>query len=211
MGTSHKATGIHVQATTTLKWCTGINAIYLMIEAYVGMRTDSLSLLADACYNLGDLLVLALAYLSLRSTHSASDDDTYRHFSHERGSAWALAINVAIMLISAGIIIALALSKLALGWYHCTAGVPMLVTALAGIAVNGVTATLLFRSSGAATGVKNAFVSMAADTFVSLVVAGAGLLLVMSPASTLADPVAAIIAALITIWFTIRLLLRHLR
>ena len=59
-------------AKKAIKLCMGINIVYLVAEAIIGMRCGSLSLVADAGYNLGDVLVLALAFYSLKLKTSPS-------------------------------------------------------------------------------------------------------------------------------------------
>lgn len=197
------------KALSAIKLCIGINAIYLIAEALVGMKTDSLSLVTDAGYNLGDVLVLALAYFSLKLKSTPSYQPEAG--SYKRHSALSLIINAAILLVAVGFVSLLAWTKMKEGWSHCSAGLAMTVTAGIGIVVNGLTAWILRKNSGKSSGMRNAFVNMAADTFVSVVVMAAGIVLLMNPACTNADPIATLIAAFVILCFTVRLLYGYLK
>ena len=206
-GSKHTHTHSHVstsKALKALKVCIGINAVYLIAEALIGMKENSLSLITDAGYNLGDVLVLALAYFSLRLKSTPSyqlESTTYKKYS-----ALSLLINSAILLVSVGFVSLLAWTKLRDGFSHCSAGLAMAVTAGVGIVVNGITAWILRKNSRHSTGMKSAAVNMMADTFVSVVVVVAGIILIVSPACTWADPAATLIAALVILCFTVKLL-----
>jgi cobalt-zinc-cadmium efflux system protein len=203
---SHVSTS---KALNALKVCIGINAIYLIAEALIGMKENSLSLVTDAGYNLGDVLVLALAYFSLRLRSTPSyqlEAATYKKYS-----ALSLLINSVILLVAVGFVTLLAWNKIRDGFSHCSAGLAMTVTAGVGIIVNGLTAWILRKNSKHSTGMKSAFVNMMADTFVSVVVMAAGIVLLINPASTLADPIATIIAAIVILCFTVKLLYVYLK
>ena len=206
-GSNHTHTHSRVstsKALKALKVCIGINAVYLIAEALIGMKENSLSLITDAGYNLGDVLVLALAYFSLRLKSTPSyqlESATYKKYS-----ALSLLINSVILLVAVGFVSLLAWTKLRDGFSHCSAGLAMSVTAGVGIVVNGITAWILRKNSRHSTGMKGAAVNMMADTFVSVVVVVAGIILMVSPACTWADPAATLIAALVILCFTVKLL-----
>ncbi|MBR1465053.1 MAG: cation transporter [Bacteroidaceae bacterium] len=206
-GSNHTHTHSRVstsKALKALKVCIGINAVYLIAEALIGMKENSLSLITDAGYNLGDVLVLALAYFSLRLKSTPSyqlESATYKKYS-----ALSLLINSVILLVAVGFVSLLAWTKLRDGFSHCSAGLAMSVTAGVGIVVNGITAWILRKNSRHSTGMKGAAMNMMADTFVSVVVVVAGIILMVSPACTWADPAATLIAALVILCFTVKLL-----
>lgn len=206
-GSNHTHTHSRVstsKALKALKVCIGINAVYLIAEALIGMKENSLSLITDAGYNLGDVLVLALAYFSLRLKSTPSyqlESATYKKYS-----TLSLLINSVILLVAVGFVSLLAWTKLRDGFSHCSAGLAMSVTAGVGIVVNGITAWILRKNSRHSTGMKGAAVNMMADTFVSVVVVVAGIILMVSPACTWADPAATLIAALVILCFTVKLL-----
>lgn len=197
------------KALKAIKICIAINAIYLVAEALVGMHANSLSLITDAGYNLGDVLVLALAFFSLKLKGTPSYQTEAR--AYKKYSALSLVINAVILLVAVGFVSLLAWKKMRDGWDHCSAGLAMTVTAGIGIVVNGITAWILRKNSKKSTGMKNAFVNMAADTFVSVVVMAAGIVLLVNPACTTADPVATIIAAIVILCFTTKILYNYIK
>lgn len=196
-------------ARKAIKACILMNAIYLIAEAGIGLHTGSLSLVADAGYNLGDLLVLTLALyaIKLRITPSyQSITENYRRYS-----VLSLTVNTTILLLMAGVISILAISHLHNEWHHGGQGLTMVITAGAGILINGITTWILYKNQSRSSGVRNAFINMAADTFVSVVVVIAGLVLMCAPTNHLADPVAALIACVVIVVFTIKLLYTYVR
>ena len=197
------------KALNAIKICIAINAIYLVAEALVGMHTNSLSLITDAGYNLGDVLVLALAFFSLKLKGTPSYQTEAA--AYKKYSALSLVINAVILLVAVGFVSLLAWGKMGDFGSHCTAGLAMTVTAGIGIVVNGLTAWILRKNSKKSTGMKIAFVNMAADTFVSVVVMVAGIVLLTNPACTTADPIATIIAAVVILCFTTKILYNYLK
>lgn len=196
-------------AKKAIKACIVLNAIYLIAEAVIGLRTDSLSLVADAGYNLGDLLVLTLALyaIKLRTTPSyQSETQAYRRYS-----ALSLIVNTSVLLVMVGVISMLAITRLHNEWHHAGHGLTMVITAGVGILINGITTWILYKNQSRSSGVRNAFINMAADTFVSVVVVIAGLVLMADPTNHLADAVAALIACLVIVIFTIKLLYTYVR
>lgn len=196
-------------AKKAIKLCMGINIVYLVAEAIIGMRCGSLSLVADAGYNLGDVLVLALAFYSLKLKTTPSyqyDAGVYKKYS-----ALSLIVNTVLLLVASGAIAFLAWGRTNDDWANNLSGLTIAITAGVGIIVNGLTTLLLRKNQSRTAGVKNAFVNMAADTFISIVVLVAGVVLILNPSYGKADAIAALIAALVTILFTTRLVYGYVK
>jgi cobalt-zinc-cadmium efflux system protein len=118
-----------------------LNILYILAEAFYGVRADSLALLADAGHNLGDVLGLggawAAAILSRRTPCG-------RYTYGLRGSSILAALaNALTILVVTGGVAWEALRRL-MEPEHA-AGTTIIVVAAIGIAVNGGTA-LLFMS-----------------------------------------------------------------
>ena len=206
---SHSGSGSTQKAQKALKICIGLNAVYLIAEALIGMKERSLSLLTDAGYNLGDILVLGLAYFSLKLKSIPSYQS--EAFSYKKNSALSLLINSAILLVAVGFVSLFAWNQIKMGWQHCSAGLAMAITAGVGIIVNGLTAWILHKNAKKSSSMKSAFINMAADTFVSVVVMIAGIVLLIYPACTNADPIATLVAAFVILCFTVKLLYGYLK
>ena len=211
---SHSSHSSHHHSRSSSKFlktivvCIIVNAIYLIGEAAMGIKVNSLALISDAAYNLGDLLVLALAFYSVKL--KAIPSYMYQAGVYKKYSALSLIINVVILLISVGLISMTALLKYR-DMAHCDAGLAISITAALGIIVNGITAWLLYKHQTQTSTIKGAFLNMASDTAVSVVVLAAGIVLLIAPSNTLADPLAAFIAAIIILIFTVRLLYTYIR
>ena len=190
--------------------CIIVNTLYLIGEAAVGIKVNSLALISDAAYNLGDLLVLALAFFSIKL--KAIPSYMYQAGEYKKFSALSLTVNVVILLIAVGLISMTAMLKYK-DMTHGTpgAGTIMAATAGLGIIINGITAWLLYKNQSQTSTVKGAFLNMAADTAVSVIVLIAGIVLILDPSNIVADPLAAFIAAIIILIFTVKLMYTYIR
>lgn len=168
-----------------------LNLGFVFVEAFYGWMADSLALLADAGHNLSDVAGLLLAWAAsaaarLLPTHR-------RTYGWARASIWAALANGVLLLVAMG-----ALGLEALRRLHTpepVAGWTVIVVALAGVAVNGVTALLFLSGSKEDLNIRGAFLHMAGDALVSVGVALAGALYLLFGWSWL-DPMASLAVAL---------------
>jgi cobalt-zinc-cadmium efflux system protein len=154
----------------------GLNLAYVAAEAGYGLAAGSLALLADAGHNLGDVLGLALSWGAAMLGRRGPSD----RFTYGLGSTSILAVlgNALILLVVTGGIAWEALWRLA----HPVAvpGAVVVWVALAGIAVNGLTALLFAGGRGHDLNLRSAFVHMAADALIAFGVVAAGLALLVT-------------------------------
>lgn len=109
-----------------------LTATYMVVQAAGGLLAGSLALLADAGHMLADVAALALAWLALRLAHKPSD--ARRSYGYHRFQILAAYTNgVALFGIALWIVIEAARR---LQEPREILGGPMLVVALAGLAVN---------------------------------------------------------------------------
>ena len=152
----------------------GLNTVYVAIEAFWGVAVHSTALLADASHNLGDVLGLAGAWLaSWLSQRAPNPSYTY---GLRRSSILAALANAIILLIVTGGIAWEAIQRL----IHPvpTGGRVIMLVAIAGIFVNGVTAWLFMSGRKGDLNIRAAFLHMAADASLALGVAIAGAIIV---------------------------------
>ena len=152
----------------------GLNTAYVAIEAFWGVAVHSTALLADASHNLGDVLGLAGAWLaSWLSQRAPNPSYTY---GLRRSSILAALANAIILLIVTGGIAWEAIQRL----IHPvpTGGRVIMLVAIAGIFVNGVTAWLFMSGRKGDLNIRAAFLHMAADASLALGVAIAGAIIV---------------------------------
>lgn len=167
----------HGHATTTRAFATVtlINLAYTVLEAGYGFHTNSLALLSDALHNLGDVLGLGLAWAAAAlARRSATTSHTY---GWRRATLLSPLANAILLMVLSG----------ALGWEAlrrfssppAVPGLPIMVVAAIGIAVNLGGAWLMRGGHSDDLNKRGAFLHLMADAAVSLaaVFAGAGMLL----------------------------------
>ena len=163
----------HADGTRAFAWVTLINLAYTLLEAGYGFATNSLALLSDAVHNLGDVLGLALAW---GAAVLARRPPTARHtYGWRRATLLSPLANALLLVAFSG----------ALGWEAIrrfsappeVPGLPVMVVAAIGIAVNLGAAWLVRDGHAHDLNRRGAFLHLVADAAVSLaaVLAGAGM------------------------------------
>lgn len=165
----HGLSGTRAFAAVTL-----INLAYTVLEAGYGFATNSLALLSDALHNLGDVLGLGLAWAA---AVVAKRPTSARHtYGWRRATLLSPLANALLLVGFSG----------ALGWEAIrrvgappeVPGLPVMVVAAIGIAVNLGAAWLVRGGHAHDLNRRGAFLHLLADAAVSLaaVLAGAGML-----------------------------------
>lgn len=150
-----------------------LNALFVLIEAIVGVSIHSLALLTDAGHNLSDVASLALALLAFRLTKvKASNNYTY---GFQKSTILVALINAVILLIAIGGITWEATSRI--NHPEPIQGKTVAIVAFIGIIINSITAFLFFRDKEKDLNVKGAYLHLAADAAVSLGVVVGGIII----------------------------------
>jgi len=149
------------EPTGQLLWITvGLLSSLFVAELFTGLRTHSLSLLADAEHLLSDVIALGI---SLAATKLAQRPATVQAtFGHRRVEILAALMNGLVLLAIAAFI-----AKEAVGRFQSpepVLGLPMLVVAGAGLAVNSINIALLYKASRNDLNIRGAFLHVVADT-----------------------------------------------
>jgi cobalt-zinc-cadmium efflux system protein len=159
--------------------------------------SNSVSLLADAGHNLGDVLGLGVAWLaSVLAQRAPTERFTYGM----RGSSILAALfNAVFLLVTVGGLSWEAIRRL--GSPEPVAGKTMMAVAAVGILVNAVTAWLFASGRKDDINLRGAFLHMASDALVSVGVVAAGLLILLTNWLWV-DPVVSLVINAVIVWGT---------
>jgi len=205
-GHSHGHGHVHAPQSfgRAFAWGIALNTAFVVIEAGYGFIANSMSLLADAGHNLGDVLGLAVAWVASELVKKAPSP---RFTYGLRGSSILAALfNAVFLLVAVGAIAWEALWRL--GAPQPVEGGVVMAVAAAGIVINGFTAWL-FASGKDDINLRGAFLHMASDALVSAGVVAVGLIIALTGALWL-DPVVSLVISGLIIWGTWRLLMESL-
>ena len=171
-------------------WGIALNVGFVVVEFAVGLCYGSMGLLSDAGHNLSDVASLLLAMLAFRLAQArATPKYTY---GYKKSTVLISLLNSVILLIAVGVIVAESIGRMlhpepvvggAIAW---TAGV--------GVAINGFTAWLFMKDKDRDLNVKGAYLHMAADALVSVVVLVSGLVISWT-GWTVVDPIVGLAVA----------------
>src|SRR3954453_7407837 len=208
-GHRHHERGGHVHAPASFGQAfavgIGLNAAFVLIEAGYGIASNSMALVADAGHNLSDVLGLVVAWAAaVLSKRTPTARYTYGLRS---ASILAALFNAVFLLVAVG----------AIGWEAIqrfarpepVAGGTVMIVAIIGIAINGLTAWLFASGRKGDLNIRGAYLHMAADAAVSAGVVVAGLVILLTGWLWL-DPVASLVIVAVIVWGTWGLLTESL-
>nr|WP_295083498.1 cation diffusion facilitator family transporter [uncultured Roseateles sp.] len=148
-----------------------LNSLFVALEFGYGFAANSTALMADAGHNLSDVLGLLLAWGATLLARKAPDQ---RYTYGLRSSSILAALGNAVLLfVACGAIAWEAIQRFSAP--PPVASLTVMLVAGAGIVVNGISAWLFMRGAKKDLNVRGAYLHMAADAAVSLVVVLAGL------------------------------------
>lgn len=141
-----------------------LNLGFVGVEAVYGVIANSLSLLADAGHNLGDVLGLVLAWAA---TILARRRPTGRRtYGLRKSTVMASLTNAVLLLVVSGALAWEAVRRFAAP--EPVAEVEVMIVAAIGVVINGATALLFAAGRDRDLNIRGAFLHMAADAGVSL-------------------------------------------
>ena len=178
-----------------------LNLAFVVLEWGFGLWSHSLALLADATHNLGDVLGLVFAWGAAHLSRRAPSE----RFTYGLGASSilaALANALLLVLVTGGILWE---AVLRLQDPQPVAGAVVIGIALAGVVVNGLSAWLLHHGHEHDLNVKGAYLHMLGDAAVSVGVAVAGAVIMLTGWLWL-DPVVTMVVGIVIVWSSIGLL-----
>jgi len=183
-----------------------LNLVFVGVEIFYGLLSNSMALLADAGHNLSDVLSLVLALAAVYLGEKAA---THRFtYGFGRSSILISLANAVLILMAAG---ALAWETIArLGSSPEVPGLTIMFVAGIGVVINTASSLLYVKGAEHDLNVKGALLHLAADALVSLgVVAGGAVILYTG--WTWVDPALSLLIVAVIVLGTARLLYDSLR
>jgi cobalt-zinc-cadmium efflux system protein len=183
-----------------------LNSAFIVIEVIAGLFTHSLSLLADAGHNLGDVAGLALALLANKLALKKANEQY--SFGYKQSTVLVALVNGGILLFALGAVAYEAIIRLS----HPQPIEGGLVSIIAGIGIviNGVSAYMFLKDKDKDLNIKGAYLHMAGDALVSLGVVIAGIIIIYTHWFWL-DSVVSLILVIVVLVGTWSLLKESLR
>ncbi|HTE29200.1 MAG TPA: cation diffusion facilitator family transporter [Chryseolinea sp.] len=178
-----------------------LNIVFVVLEFGAGFFSNSLGLMSDAGHNLSDVasLILSLGALKLL-TFKATKKFTY---GYRKASILISLLNALILLITVAAIGYESVHRI-LSPEPVKSGIIIWV-ALAGIAVNGISALLFFRDRNKDLNIKGAYLHLALDALVSVGVVVSGILIYYTQWNWI-DPLVSLAIMVVIVTSTWRLL-----
>ncbi|AOD20616.1 MULTISPECIES: cation diffusion facilitator family transporter [Rhodococcus] len=185
----------------------GILGAFFVLEAFVGLLIGSLALLADAGHMLTDVVGVSMGMVALILARRGSSAAS-RTFGWHRAEVLTAMVNAVLLLGVAGWVFYEAIDRI--GDAPELPGLPMIVTALAGLAANIVVMLMLRADAKDSIAVRGAYMEVLADAVgsVGVLIAGA---LVMIFGWSLADVVVGVLISLWVVPRALRLAVESLR
>jgi cobalt-zinc-cadmium efflux system protein len=184
----------HGAVQRILKVSLALTALYIAATFVFGLRAHSLALLSEAGHNLSDFAALALSFFAVWLQGRKPSDK--RTFGYQRAGVLAGFVN-ALSLMALSVWIAIE----AIGRFlHPIAVEPrlMMSVAAAGVLMNGLIATLLWKFSGDVN-IRSVFVHMLGDTISTAAVIVGGFVIQLTGAQWI-DPVLSLIISALILW-----------
>jgi cobalt-zinc-cadmium efflux system protein len=194
---AHGHGGHHHAAPTdhgnAFKIAIALNTGFIVVEFFYGYIANSTALMADAGHNLSDVLGLLLAWgAAVLAKRAPNARYTYGLRST---SILAALGNAMLLLLACGAIAWEAILRLSQP--PAVAGMTVTLVALAGIAVNGLSAWLFVKGSKGDLNIRGAYLHMMADAVVSMGVVVAGIAMLLTGWYWLDSAVSIVIVAVI--------------
>lgn len=158
----HHSTSL-TNVTTAFVVGIGLNLLFLIIEAVVGYRIDSLALLTDAGHNLSDVASLILSLIAFKLMKVKSTESYTYGFS--KATILVALLNAVILLIAVASIVFEAIHRL--NNPQNVPGKTIAIVAGIGIIINAFTAYLFMKDKEQDLNIKSAYLHLAADALVS--------------------------------------------
>ena len=179
----------------------GANALYTIIEFVVGIRINSLALISDASHNLSDVATLIISLLGMKLAQSGATK--LYTYGYKKASILASFVNAVILCL---IVIKIGVESIE-RFSHPPQmqGVMIIITALIGILINGLSAFLFYKGQKDDINIKGAFLHLLVDALVSFGVIVSGIIISITGWNII-DPIISFVIAFVILFSTWSLL-----
>jgi cobalt-zinc-cadmium efflux system protein len=187
----------HVASGRAFATGIGLNLVFVGVEVFYGLVTNSSALLADAGHNASDVLGLFFAWGAF---HLAAINPNGKYtYGFQRSTILSSILNAVLLFIAVFFIAKDAVLKLENP--QPVAGTSVMIVAGIGVVINAITALLFIKNQGHDLNIRGAFLHMVADAGVSLGVVIAGLLINITGLEWI-DPGVSFIIIAVVLWGT---------
>ena len=179
----------------------GANALYTLIEFVVGIRINSLALISDASHNLSDVATLIISLLGMKLAQKGAT--SLYTYGYKKASILASFINAVILCL---IVIKIAIESIErFSNPPQMLGSMIIITALIGIFINGLSAFLFYKGQKDDINIKGAFLHLLVDALVSFGVIVSGIIISFTGWNII-DPIISFVIAFVILFSTWSLL-----
>lgn len=178
-----------------------LNVLFVIAEIIYGIVSNSLALISDAGHNFSDVISLIASWTAI---YLGKKRPTKKFtYGLKKTSILAALFNSVILFIAIGAIILEGIRRL----IHPTNvnGKVVIIVAIIGVIINGITALFFFSGRKKDLNIKSAFLHMAADCIMSLGVVISGVIIEFTNLKII-DPIVSLIIAMIILYNTWELL-----
>jgi cation diffusion facilitator family transporter len=179
----------------------GANALYTLIEFVVGIRINSLALISDASHNLSDVATLIISLLGMKLAQKGAT--SLYTYGYKKASILASFVNAVILCL---IVIKIGIESIErFSNPPQMLGSMIMITALIGVFINGLSAFLFYKGQKDDINIKGAFLHLLVDALVSFGVIVSGIIISFTGWNII-DPIISFIIAFVILFSTWSLL-----
>ncbi|MQA61726.1 MAG: cation diffusion facilitator family transporter [Actinophytocola sp.] len=184
-----------------------IGAVFMLLEFTVGALTGSLALLSDAAHMLTDVFGVGMALLAIVLAQRSAPTST-RTFGMYRGEVFAALVNALLLFGVAGLVLVEAVRRISDP--PAVPGLPVVLTAVAGLIANVVAFLLLRSGARESLNLRGAYLEVLADLVGSIGVLISGAIILLT-GWRYADPIVGVAIAVFVLPRVVSLARRSLR
>lgn len=179
----------------------GANTLYTLIEFVVGIRINSLALISDASHNLSDVATLIISLLGMKLAQKGAT--SLYTYGYKKASILASFVNAVILCL---IVIKIGIESIErFSNPPQMLGSMIMITALIGVFINGLSAFLFYKGQKDDINIKGAFLHLLVDALVSFGVIVSGIIISFTGWNII-DPIISFVIAFVILFSTWSLL-----